>query len=315
MTKRRGLEERLAELNDLRGDPSSDLAIEKLRQALASKINHLAAEAATITGESEIRQLEDDLIEAFDRFMLDPAKTDPLCVAKTAIAEALYRLGARRESLFLRGIHHVQLEPGFGRKEDAAAKLRVACAMGLVRSNYRDVMIELADLLADEETDARIGAVRAIGYAQQGAGVPLLRFKSLIGDPETRVSYECFSSLLRLSPESSLPFVARFLNAEDVAVSKVAALALGESQLTEAFYVLKAGWESATDDALRRAELLAIAMLRHERAIDFLLSLVADASPADARDGLTALEIHRRDEELWARVEQIVKAREDVDLS
>jgi len=315
MTKRRRLEESLAELNALRADPTSGPALAKLRQALASKTNHLAAEAARIAAEFQIESLEGDLASAFDRFMANPAKADPGCTAKAAIAEALYRIGYDQESLFLRGIHHIQLEPVYGGREDTAASLRAACALGLVRMRYPEAMLELAGLLADAELDARVGAVRAIANAQQDASLPLLRFKALIGDEEVRVLYECFGALLALSPESSLPFVARFLEADDAAVCEAAAIALGESRLGEAFDLLKTGWEKTLDPGLRHTALLAMAMLRHERAIDFLLSLVADAPPASASDAVAALEMYRRDELLWPRVEQLINARDDVNLS
>lgn len=315
MARKRRLEENLAELNNLRADPTSGPAIARLRKALAGKTHHLAAEAARIAGEFEIQQLEGDLVSAFERFMVNPSKADPGCAAKTAIAEALYRIGCHQENLFLRGIRHIQLEPVYGGKEGTAAKLRVACALGLVRMDYPEVMLELADLLADAKLDARIGAVRAIAYAQQDAGLPLLRFKALVGDEDIRVLYECFGALLKLSPESSMPFVAGFLHDDDLAVCEAAAIALGESRLAQAFDALKTGWEKAPDPALRRTELLAIAMLRHEQAVDFLLSLVADASPAIASDAVAALGMYQRDEGLWRQVQQLVEARGDVDLS
>ena len=315
MPRRRSLEERLAELNELRADPTSDAAIEKLREALSSKLNHLVAEAARIVGEFEVEQLQPDLAHAFDRFMENPARADPLCLAKTAIAEALWRMGSHREELFLQGIHHVQLEASYGGKEDAAAKLRVACALGLVRTSYPRVMVELAHLLADQETDARIGAARAVASLPSGAAEPLLRFKALVGDEDTQVMYECFGALLTVAADASLPFVGGFLQHEDPALGKAAALALGESRLSGAFDLLKTDWQEGFDPDLRRTELLAIAMLRHERAMDFLLSLIADAPPTHARDAIAALEMYRRDQELWERVERLIEAREDVDLS
>ena len=106
-----------------------------------------------------------------------------------------------------------------------------------------------------------------------------------------------------------------FLQQEDPALGKAAALALGESRLPGAFDLLKTAWQEGFDPDLRRTELLAIAMLRHEQAMDFLLSLVADAAPAHAHDAIAALEMYRRDQELWGRVERLVAAREDVDLS
>ncbi|OGO20995.1 MAG: hypothetical protein A2Z14_12565 [Chloroflexi bacterium RBG_16_48_8] len=315
MIRRNSLQERIEELNRLRQDPRSNTTIGKLIQALASTSNHLAAAAARIMGESKLEELEDSLIQAFDRFMNNPIKTDKGCAAKKAIAEALFQMGSHQEDLFLQGVRYIQLEPVYGGKEDTAAGLRCASAMGLVRMGYPDVMIELAHLLADKELDARIGAVRAIAYARQGAGVPLLRFKALIGDEDARVSYECFRGLLDLSPGDSLHFVGSFLKAEDHAIGESAALALGESRLPGALDVLKVGWENTLDHDFRRFILLAIAMLRYEEAIDFLLSLIADASQGIARDAVAALELYQDDTQIWGQVWEMIDARDDIDLS
>lgn len=318
MAKRRTLADKLAQLDVLRADPTSEPALKALRGALAGKNNQLVAKAAQIAGQFELDALELDLVHAFERFVADPLRTDKGCVAKAAVAEALYRTGARQEAVitdvFLRGIRHVQLEPGYGGREDTAAKLRGVCAMGLVQARYAEVMVELAHLLADRVLDARIAAVRAIAYARQEAGEPLLRFKVLVGDDDHRVLYECFGALLKLAPESSLPFVAEFLWDERAPVAESAALALGESRLVEAFEFLREAWEKTLDPVLRRAELLSIAMLRHEQAIEFLLSLVADGAPSGGRDALAALEMYRHDEELWQRVRRLVDERGDVEL-
>jgi HEAT repeat protein len=313
MAGKRALEEKLAALHALRANPTTDAAIAALRQALAGKSNHLVAEAARIVGESEIAQLEPDLVRAFERFLVDPLKTDKGCRAKAAIAEALYRIGSTREELFLQGVRHVQLEPAYGGREDTAAKLRGVCALGLVRANYPHVMVELAHLLADQESDARIAAARAIAYAQQDAGVPLLHFKALSGDQDPQVMLACFDALLRLSPELSLLFVAGFLRCDDLAVGEAAAMALGESRIEEALGFLVAAWEEVLDLDFRRTVLVAIALLRHEEAIAFLLSLLAAGSPAAASAAVEALGMYRQDDKVWQRVRQIAGEREDVE--
>jgi HEAT repeat protein len=315
MANRRGLQESLAELKELRADPESPEAIEKISQALSGTNNHLAAAAARIVGECKLEAFEDLLVQAFKRFMENPLKTDKGCVAKKAIAEALFQMESHQEDLFLQGIRHVQLEPVYGGKEDTAAELRYASAMGLVNTRYPDVMIELANLLADKVLDARIGAVRAIVYSHQEAGIPLLRFKALIGDEDARVHYECFRALLELSPQGSLSFVTSFFDHENPTVAESAALALGESRLTEALDVLREGWENSLNQDLRRFILLAIAMLHYEEAIDFLLSLVQNATPGIAQDAIEALEMYQEDEQIWGRVQDITKSRDDIDLS
>jgi HEAT repeat protein len=315
MTNRKRLQEKLAKLKEIRQDPKSPEAIKELEKSLSGTSNHLAAAAARIVGEFEMDELEDCLVQAFDRFMDNPVKTDKGCVAKKAIAEALFQMRSHKEDLFLRGVRHVQLEPVYGGKEDTAAELRYVSAMGLVNTGYPDVMLELAHLLADNVLDARIGAIRAIAYARQDKGVPLLRFKALMGDEDTRVIYESFRALLDLSPEASLSFVASFFDDEDPAVAESAALALGESRLPGALDVLREGWENTLDQDLRRFLLLAIAMLRYDKAVDFLLSLIEVASQGIAQDAIAALEMYHDDEQIWGRVQAIVDSREDIDLS
>ena len=68
------------------------------------------------------------------------------------------------------------------------------------------------------------------------------------------------------------------------------------------------------DPVLRRTELLAMALLRHEVAIDFLLSLIAAGSATAAREAVAALDMYRGDQQVWRRVKQQVETRGDVDL-
>jgi HEAT repeat protein len=283
----------------------------ELQRALSSKVNHVVARAADIVGELIVTELESDLVDAFDRFMNNAAKIDPGCAAKTAIAEALYRMEAYQPDLLLQGIGHIQEEPVYGGKEDTAAKLRGICGLGLVRIHYPNVMILLAHLLADPEVDARISAARAIGYSGQAEGIPLLRFKALSGDPNPQVLCECFSSLIVLDPDPSLAFVAGFLQSDAAVFQEAAAVALGESQLVQALPFLETAWEDAVDAELRRTFLLGIALLRQERAIDFLLKLVAEGTQFRSQEALEALAIYREDSSIWVRVEEALESREE----
>jgi hypothetical protein len=182
MAKSRKLEQFLAQLETIRLDPSTAEAAIALRQILQSKYAIAIAQAAKIIGKAECYDLIPDLVAAFDRCMTKPIDTDPGCTAKLNIADALYRLECSNEDLFLRGIHHVQMEPVWGGSEDTAVALRGVCALGLVRMNYPQVMNELADLLADPNQDARISAARAIAYSGTDAGIPLLRLRIKVGD-------------------------------------------------------------------------------------------------------------------------------------
>jgi len=309
MSRSLSLEDRLEALEALRSDPVSEESRAALQKALSYKTSHVVARAAEIAGEFHISELEGDLVAAFDRFMTNPQKTDPGCAAKTAIAEALYRMEAYQPDLFLEGIGHVQLEPVWGGRQDTAAKLRGTCALALVRLNYSNVLILLAQLLADPEPDARIAAARAIGYAGQDAGVPLLRYKALVGDPHPQVLCDCFMAMLQLDPEPSLSFVAGFLQRDDLALQEAAAVALGESRLVQAFPFLETAWEDAEEPDLRRALLLGIALLRHERGLTFLLSLIEGGGVAGS-EALAAVGMYREDARIWDRVEAAIRARE-----
>jgi HEAT repeat protein len=254
-------------------------------------------------------------VAAFERLMINPVKTDPGCHAKAAIADALYRIGDDDQRVFLRGIHHVQLEPVYGGRTDTACELRGVCALGLVRTNHPDVMIELADLLADPEAPVRVAAARALAYSENDDAAPLLRFKILTGDVEPEVVSECLTALLKVAPSSSLAFVARRLDGADASAQEAAALALGGSRLREAFAVLRQWWERTPDPARRRTALLAIAMLRHDQAIDFLLSVIAEGNGPNARDAIAALGLYRHDDTVGQRVRNAVERRRDLDLS
>ncbi|MGB8703262.1 MAG: HEAT repeat domain-containing protein, partial [Thermosynechococcaceae cyanobacterium] len=197
-------------------------------------------------------------------------------------------------------------------KTDTASGLRGCCAMGLVRMNYPEVMAELADLLADPESPARIAAARAIAYCGSSQGVPLLRLKVRTGDKDPQVLAECFAGLLQLAPAQSLALIAQFLAQPDEAIAEMAALALGESRVPEAFPVLHHCWQHTRYDNLKRTALLAIAMLRQDEALQFLLSLVAQGKPDEAQEAIAVLGIYKQDTVLWQQVCDAAQKRGDI---
>lgn len=310
MTKSRKLDELQALINQIRDNPTTPEAVSILEQVIRSKHGVAVAQAARIVAQAELRSLIPDLVSAFDRLMQNAATTDPNCHAKKAIADALYRLEYSEEQLFLTGIRHVQLEPVWGGQVDTAPGLRGICALGLVRMNYRDVMLELGDLLADSESEARIAAVRAIAYRNDPQSLPLLRLRVKVGDQPAVLS-ECFAAMLRLAPPQSLPLVAGFLNHADAQVCEMAAIALGESRLSEALPLLQGWWNHLRDAELRQTGLLAMAMLRSDESIEFLLALIAEGKKPDAQAALAALRIYQDDRDLGERIQQRLNQRTD----
>ncbi|OLP15513.1 hypothetical protein BST81_25765 [Leptolyngbya sp. 'hensonii'] len=316
MAKSRKAEELTAALKQIRNEPTSELGLAILQQILGSKYPIVIAQAAQLMGEFEIHALMPDLVAAFNRLMLQAKDSDPGCQAKQAIAETLYRLNSSNEDLFLQGIRHVQKEPIWGGQVDTAPSLRSTCALGLVRMNYPLVMVELADLLADPESEARIGAARAIAYCGDERGVPLLRLRVKVGDTPPVLS-ECLIALLKLDPTPSLPLVKDLLYSrqdEQGEIAEAVALALGESRLPAAFPVLRDWWQQMRHPEVRKTGLLAIATLRQDQAMAFLLSLVAEGHLNDAKDALQAISIYRQDASLWHQVQQIVAQRNDAVL-
>ena len=220
---------------------------------------------------NEIDGLVPALVAAFDHFLEDPVRRDPGCAAKAAIADALYRLNAPEVDVYQRGIRHVQLEPVYGGKQDTAVQLRGTCGLALVRVHHPDYLIALAELLADREAPARRIAAQALGYSENPAAQPLLRLKALLGDEEPQVLSECLLALLAVAPDASLDFVAGFLDRRPPDIAEAAALALGGSRHKAALPLLRDWWERTFDATLRRTALLAIAMLKSDEAIAYLI--------------------------------------------
>jgi HEAT repeat protein len=308
MAKSRKLEELQAQLNQIRAEPAA--SVPALRQILTSRYAIAIAQAARIIREADLRELLPDLDASFERLMQNPVTTDPNCLGKKAIADALYRLEYTEEKPFLQGIHHAQMEPVWGGQVDTAAGLRGICALGLVRMNYSEVMLELADLLADPELEARVGAMRALTYSESPQAVPLLRLKLRLGDDPTVLS-EGFAGLLRLSPTASFELVAGFLHDANLQVQEMAALALGESRLAAALPRLQQWQQQCRHPDLRQTGLLAIAMLRLDEAIEFLLSLIATGNLQDCQAAIAALQIYQDDRDLASRIQQQLSLRRD----
>ncbi|MGD1895588.1 MAG: HEAT repeat domain-containing protein [Phormidesmis sp.] len=285
-----------------------------LRKIISGKQPVAIAPTTKLILRHGLTQLIPDMQAAFHRMLSNGANTAPSCKAKWAIANTLYQLEKPDADLFLSGIRHVQLEPVWGKTIDTAPPLRSLCALGLVQANYPSVLLELADLLADQEYDARAGAARAIGYSQNPAGIPLLRLKVHMGDQEPQVLSECFIALLTLSPEQA-PIVIEALETGEESVQELAALALGEARIPEAFEVIKRRWQRTRGAELRSSFLLAIATLRTEDSIEFLLDQLERGNGQDAKDALLALDIYRNTTEIWQKVEQLIQLRGDPTLS
>jgi hypothetical protein len=309
--KHRRLEETLAALRRVRENPQADESRQELRRVLSSEGSHAVARAAALAGELGIEALVPDLATAFPRFFDGLPKSDPGCAAKTAIVEALRRLEHDDPALYRRGAAHVQMEPVWGGSVDTAVDLRGASALALAETAIGDVLVDLANLLADPEPPVRVSAARAVAVHGRASGIPLLHLRALAGDEEPRVVSECLLALLRLDAAGEMPFVASFLE-KDSPAAEAGATALGDSRLAEALPVLRAWLEPARRRGLGRAALFAVAALRRDEALDLLLAVARGDDPPAARDALAALASIATGDALYERARAAVAGRPEL---
>jgi HEAT repeat protein len=305
----RPLEETLEALRAVRRNPHAGTSIAELRGVIAREGSHAVARAAAIVGEHGLGALAADLVAAFPRFLEKPERADPGCSTKTAIVEALRRLDQPAVGLYRRGVAHVQMEPVFGGRIDTAVDLRSSAALGLAEHGGRDVLVDLAHLLADPEAPVRVSAARAVAVAGGDASIPLLHLKAVAGDAEARVVAECLLSLLRIDPAGQMSFVASLL---DKGAAEAAASALGESRLADALPILRDWLPTAQRRGLARAALFAMAGLRRDEAVDLLLDVVRDEPAPVARDAIHALASIRTDAAMRERVHGAAGSRPEL---
>lgn len=313
--KRPDVRERIEQYRQVCAAGDAAVVVEATRRALIDRHYLLVARAAELCAELLLYHLEPDLIHAYDRLLLNPAKKDPSCTAKGAIARTLLAIDCQESGFYVAGTRYRQPEPVWGGTVDTAVDLRCTCAMGLANTSNPRALIELVGLLHDPEPHARSGAAKAIACTEPLAGEAVLRSKALAGDPEPEVIGDCLAGLLQLQPDESPAFVAGFMERPDPAVGELAALALGESRLDAALDLLRARWERQplkrdSDRVLLRAAVLH----RSEAAFDWLISLVECGDRASAELAILELTVYRVNRKLRRRLGAALAARGDQSL-
>jgi hypothetical protein len=73
---------------------------------------------------------------------------------------------------------------------------------------------------------------------------------------------------------------------------------------------LRHAWEASAQATLRRTLLLAMAMVRQDEAVEFLLARLVEDGEKSALDALAALALYSRDDSVRSRIREIVGKRE-----
>jgi len=298
-------EQKVAALEALRQAPA-EARIDSLRKALAHKNNFIAAKAADLIREFNLQELTPDLLKAFNRFFENAEKSDPQCWAKNAISRTLAAFELQEPEIFLRGMRHIQLEPVWGGQSDTAGTLRATCALALVqcrRLPESDVLAHLVDLLADKDKTVRAEVVRAIDQMGSSAASLLLRLRATLANDEPEVLGACYSGVLHIDGVRAIPWVAGFWSTADEAAGE-AALAIAGTHALEALEPLRHALENSRDPWFRSVLLSAIALIRQEAAINFLLELVKSES-LNAEAAIEAIMRSAPSEEVMQRLKDL----------
>jgi HEAT repeat protein len=285
-------------------------ALQAVRKALRDRVNLVAAKAAKVAAELQLRELLPDLLAAFDRLFENPAERDPQCWGKNAVAKALVDLDFRESAPYLRGARHIQMEPVWGGQQDTAQTLRGTCLLALPACHdieRDDVLRALVDALTEPDAPVRADAVAALGQMEGTEAALVLRLKARVGDEDPQVTGQALEALLRIERDAAIPFAAAFLNAGNE-VAEEAALALGSSRLPQALDVLKDAWQHTRSAQFRETLLRGISAIRQPEAMEFLLGLVRSGRMQDARAALEALAIHKASPEIVKQVKEMVGA-------
>ncbi len=253
-------------------------APEPVERALKSGDPHLCRRAGQAIEELGLTGFDDCILPAYDALF---GKADPGCLAKIALARALDFVGFEGAEPFLRGVTHVQQE-GPGPANDAGAGLRIRCGLALVRLRRPDVLVFMADLLADPVPRVRAAAAGALAYHGEGAGAALLRLKLKVGDPESEVQLEVLKAYLTLDNERGLLIAERLLN-DPKASQEDVVMALGESRVPGAFPILRLWTQTAISERTVHLAVLALLTLRTSDSLAYVRDLAKGEEEMQAR--------------------------------
>lgn len=291
MPVNRTFERELAQLEAMSGKIPDDAGIQRLHAALGKENNYLVAKAARIIADHSLVSLLPQVLTAFNRFFIDPVKTDPQCWAKNALAKTLVKLECRDAEVYLRGLRHHQEEPVWGGQSDTAGALRATCTHALVDCEGLkdfDLLNILLEPLVDLDKTVRMEAARALGQVGGVSAALILKLGILLRKEEPEVLGACFSALLGMDSvdkSGTIRLVADCLDDGEEAAAE-AAFALAETHDPAALATLVTRRRKAADVWFASVLDNAIALTRLEEGLEFLLGMIEN----DARQAASALE-------------------------
>lgn len=280
----------------------------QLELALGSERQRVVARAATIVRERHVDGLEPQLVQAFERFVIDGAKTDTGCLAKVAVVETLDVLESSDAEFFLKATRVFQPEPSWKTAADTAGGVRARALYALARIGYPDLILLAGEAFSDAQHTVRLAAAEALAHfgVRHGAGLLLLALAEPDEDP--LVTLASMSALLSLAPEVGLPRLTTLLRSDDDEVRELAALALGQSNRADGLEALIDALTAAGTSRNREPLFKALGIHRSDRAIATLLEALGSENQTDAQTALEALATRRFEPGVRAKVEARVRS-------
>jgi hypothetical protein len=295
-------------LRELRADPPS---LDLVRSALVVKAAYAGvavAAAAKVCEDHALRELTPELVAAFTA--LCAPKRDPGCRGRAAIVHALHALEHWAPEVFVIGLRLVQMEGPPGAQFDEGAQIRGACAQSHVHLMRPDALDVCAEMLADSQSIARLGAARGIADSGRIDATALVRYKLARGPDDGEVLAACFDALFELRREVAIE-VARAYLAKPDQRADAAALALGGHRVAEALDDL-IKWAKRPHD-LERKQIahLALALLRSDGGNAALIDVIKNGNPANARSAAEALATFKQEPAITELITGAAKAIKD----
>ena len=197
-----------------------------------------------------------------------------------------------------------------GGASDSGAQIRGACAQSHVHLMRPDALDVCAEMLADRELAARLGAARGIADSGRIDATALVRYKLALGPDDGEVLAACFDALFELRREVGIE-VARAMLGKTDERADAAALALGGHRVAEALDDLIKWAKRPHDVERKRIAHLALALLRSDGGNAALVEVIREGSRQNAVSAAEALATFKQEPAIAELIIGAAKAIKD----